>query len=403
MTTAFVVAVAVPAGLGWDFANFYDAGRRAAAGQIGDLYDPDSPIGGELPQGGLSYWSPPISAWFYAPLAGLEPRTALAVFKVQNVLAYVAAFFVLYSMNRRYAGESALEQWRFAALFVWLCLFFQPFWSVFRVGGQTTPTVLLLMVLALGAHRKECFVGSALLVVLAILVKPALVTGLAFLVLVSPWRFRILTAAWLGVAGLVSLAIAPWDLHMEFVHKMLGGAGRTFPWIWNSSLYVLVEASGLGQWASLGGKLAVVATFVVVVVKSRAAVLTAASRRHLEFVLAILFFLLISQTVWEHYLALLFVFLLDVTARARSFPAPAIRVVAAVFLCSLGQNIALMKPLGEMAESLPPAVTGLIVLGKCAPLLLTWWFLGRGWYSGYLNENGGARDGSTRVPDLHQL
>ncbi|MGH9854754.1 MAG: hypothetical protein ACREBD_33400, partial [Blastocatellia bacterium] len=64
-----VVGIMVPAGPGWDFANFYDTGRRVAAGQIGDLYNPDSLINGEKPQGGLGFYGAPISALLYAPLS----------------------------------------------------------------------------------------------------------------------------------------------------------------------------------------------------------------------------------------------------------------------------------------------------------------------------------------------
>lgn len=50
------VAVAVPAGHRWDFANFYDAGRRVAAGRIQDLYLAGSPIDGGPPQGVMAFW-----------------------------------------------------------------------------------------------------------------------------------------------------------------------------------------------------------------------------------------------------------------------------------------------------------------------------------------------------------
>ena len=69
-----IIGIVVPAGLGWDFANFYDTGRRVAAGQIQDLYNPKSLINGEQPQGTLAFWGTPISAWLYVPLSWLPPR-----------------------------------------------------------------------------------------------------------------------------------------------------------------------------------------------------------------------------------------------------------------------------------------------------------------------------------------
>ena len=46
-----ITGILVPAGLGWDFANFYDTGRRAAAGQLMTIYDPTATIAGQAPQG----------------------------------------------------------------------------------------------------------------------------------------------------------------------------------------------------------------------------------------------------------------------------------------------------------------------------------------------------------------
>src|SRR2546425_142205 len=63
-----LVGILVPAGPGWDFANFYDTGARVAAGQIGDLYDPFTEIAGKPPQGTMGFWGTPISAWLYWPL-----------------------------------------------------------------------------------------------------------------------------------------------------------------------------------------------------------------------------------------------------------------------------------------------------------------------------------------------
>src|SRR5687767_13195777 len=83
-----LVGIAVPAGLGWDFANFYDAGRRIAAGQVVDLYSPASPIAGQPPQGSTGFFGAPLSAVLYLPLAPFPARTALVLFKIQNALAF---------------------------------------------------------------------------------------------------------------------------------------------------------------------------------------------------------------------------------------------------------------------------------------------------------------------------
>lgn len=392
MALGWAVAVAVPAGLGWDFANFYDAGRRAAAGQIAELYQPDSPIRGQPPQGKLAFWSAPLSAWLYVPLAALEPETALITFKLQNVLAYAAAFFLLYLLHSPFAGPGVVGRWRFTALFAFLCLIYQPFWAVFRLGGQTTPTVLLLLVLALAAHMGGRVALSSLLVVIAVLIKPALITLLALLILLAGWRFLGWTALYGGIAAVLSLATAPWALHLAFMSKMLSGAGRTFPWPWNSSLAILVGPLPAG-WpqvtASLLLKAMVFVTFLHLIVRSRAHTWPPPARRHFHLLLAVLFFLLISATVWEHYLALLFLFLSYVVAQARAFPRPALFLVVAIFLLALGQNLIVVDALRHRFDFTSPIATAVVSLVKSGPLLLTLIFLwhhGRRWLDSYHME-----------------
>ncbi|MGH9901000.1 MAG: glycosyltransferase 87 family protein, partial [Pyrinomonadaceae bacterium] len=222
--------VVVPAGPGWDFANFYDTGRRVAAGQVTDIYDPETLIDGERPQGDMRFWGTPVSALLYAPLGYLQPLTALAVFKIQNTLALFAALVLLYLHNRKFVDDTPEAQWRFAALFAFLCLVFQPFWTIYRVGGQTTPTVFLLLVLGLLCHARSKVFLSALCVVAAVLIKPAFVTVLALLALISGLRFAGGTAVVLLASGLVSLATVGWAVHEDFLTLMLKGTSAPFPW-----------------------------------------------------------------------------------------------------------------------------------------------------------------------------
>ena len=140
-----IAGITVPAGLGWDFGNFYDAGRRVAAGQFADLYNPISQISGQPPQGSTGFFGTPLSALLYVPLAFFPARTALVLFKIQNVLAFAAVFILLLKFYRPFVSGTRLEFAQFNAIYAFLFLIFQPFWTIFRVGGQTTPTVLLLL------------------------------------------------------------------------------------------------------------------------------------------------------------------------------------------------------------------------------------------------------------------
>lgn len=382
-----LVGIAVPAGLGWDFANFYDAGRRVAAGQAADLFDPDSAIAGERPQGGLAFWSAPISAWLYAPLGPLAPETALVVFKLQNTLALFAALALLYAFSRRFESGDPAARGRFAALFAFACLLYQPLWTVYRVGGQTTPTVLLLLSLGLVCHVREQLGLSALCWVASVLIKPALAPALALLALLAGLRFALAAALALAAAGALSLAAMGWEIHVAFVRQLLGGAGATWPWPWNSSLYVPIESarSLLAQapdapvpaLAALTAalQLGVVALVALLAWSSRGEPWSAAARRHFQFQLALLFFLLVSTTVWEHYLSLLLPFLVYLVASRERLSRSARRVLVALFALAPAQNLIVTLFLRDHFGFESPPALAAISLFKSAPLLLTCWLL----------------------------
>jgi len=391
-----VVGIIVPAGPGWDFANFYDTGRRAAAGQIGDLYNPDSLINGEKPQGGLGFYGAPISALLYAPLSYFSPPWAMIVFKIQNTLACLAALALLYRHNRKFAEAAPAEQWQYAALFAAVSLLYQPFWTVYRVGGQTTPTVFLLLTLGLLGHVQSRLWLSAACMVAIVLIKPAFIFALVLLVFISGWRFFKATAVLLSLSILASVLILGWEAHEEFLGAMRRGSQTGYAWFYNSSLYVVAEnlkllAEPVGEQSStlkifmLGVKALVLATFGYLSWMSRARKWPRtwplkwpdAARRHFDFLLAITFCLLISQTVWEHYLAALFPLLAYILAARRQFNAGALALVGAIILLAIGQNLILINFLRAhfSFDSRPELV--LIGLFKSAPLLLTLIFLWR--------------------------
>jgi hypothetical protein len=379
------VAVAVPAGHRWDFANFYDAGRRVAAGRIQDLYLPGSPIDGGPPQGVMAFWGTPISAALYVPLGWFPPAAALVLFKIQNVAAYAVSLVLLFVFYRRFVPDSPLARARFGALFAFLCLIYQPFWTVFRVGGQTTPTVLLLFVLALVWHTQSRFWASAFCIVLATILKPALAPALALLLVISGLPFFINAAVWLAAAGVVSVLTMGWPVHAAFLSLMTGGVRDTFPWQFNSSLYVLIEHLRLalgtrGDTGFLrmllmalpsGLKLVLLATFAYLFLQSRRQRWPEAAQRHFHVLLAILFFILWSRTLWDHYLALLFVPLIYVVATRPYFSRGAMALIAGIFLLSIGQNLVLTEILHARLRLESPGALIAIALFKTGPLVLT--------------------------------
>lgn len=379
------VAIAVPAGHGWDFANFYDAGRRVATGRIQDLYAPGSPIDGAPPQGVMAFWGAPISAALYVPLGWFPPAAALVLFKIQNVAAYAVSLGLLFVFYRRFVSDWPEAQARFGALFAFLCLIYQPFWTVFRVGGQTTPTVLLLFVLALVWHTQSRYWASALCIVLATILKPALAPALALLLAISGLPFFIKTVVWLTAAGVLSLLTMGWPVHAAFLTLMTGGVRDTFPWHLNSSLYVLIEhlRLALGTRGETGFmrmlpmalptalKLVLLATFAYLFLQSRRQRWPEAARRHFHLLLAILFFVLWSRTLWDHYLALLFVPLIYVVATRQYFGRGAMALIAGIFLLSIGQNLVLTEILHSRLRLESPGALIAIALFKTGPLVLT--------------------------------
>lgn len=384
---AAMVGVVIPAGLGWDFANFYDTGRRAAAWQIADIYHPARLIAGAEPQGGLAFWGAPISALFYAPLGLFPAKWALMVFKLQNVLALFAGLWLLYWNNRRFAADSQLEQWKFAALFAGLVLLYQPFWTIYRVGGQTTPTVFLLFTIALTNYTKEKFHISAVSLVLALLIKPGFVFILLPLCLVSGWKFLRAVVFTSMVVGLVSILLLGWDIHAEFLQVMLQGMKNAYPWLYNSSLYVTAENLRLLAVPPVDVRLLAVPVMMVKLAMvllfgwlfwlSRKENWTKPAQRHFDFLMAITFCLMFSQTVWEHYLGVLFILLAYLVAIGRRFSSATVILLAAIFAASLGQNIVLVNVLSSRFsfDSIPELIA--IGLLKSSPLWLTLIFLVR--------------------------
>lgn len=386
--TGCLIALFVPAGLGWDFANFYDAGRRVAAGQYEDLYHRERLIAGQAPQGDMDFWGVPLSAVIYAPLSLFPPETALVLFKVQNILAYGLALALLFLHLRPLVGDGVLARWRFAAAFGLAALLYQPFWTVFRVGGQATSFVFLLCVVGLWAHSKGRFAWSSLVLAIVVMIKPALVLALVFLLLLSPLRFWWITAVYALLLGSLSLLLFGLDLHVELARKLIGGAAWIPPWKDNSSIYILFEH--LRQWAApaSGGwvaatltwavrlvKVAVFATLLAVFRSSRNEQLPDQGRRRFTFDLALLFFLLFSNSVWEHYLALLFPFLALLLASREVLKSRAFAILVAILALSVLQNLIVSRFLvGSFAFDTLPALL-LAVAYKSAPLWLVWFLL----------------------------
>jgi hypothetical protein len=333
----------------------------------------------------MAFWGTPVSAWLYAPLSYVPPHWALVLFKIQNTLACYAALWLLYIHNRQFVDPTPVAQAKFAALFAFLSLLYQPLWTVYRVGGQMTPTTLLLFALGLLSYTQQRLWIAMGALILATLIKPTLSIALFFLMLVSGGQCFGITLALLAGVSLLSLLSMGWSLHVEFLTVLLHGFRSSFPWFYNSSLYVPLEnVRLLSEVGSSGAvrdvvcgvietsiKIGVLATFVYLM-RQRSVLREAhRARRHFNFLMAVACSLLLPQTIWEHYLALLFVCLAYVVASSRHFSREARLIIAGIFVLSLGQNLIVVNMLREYLrfDSLPLLL--MIGLFKSGPLWLT--------------------------------
>ncbi len=373
-----VIGILVPAGLGWDFGNFYEAGHLVAVGQVEDLYRPDRATGIRPSTGHMRFWSAPLAAAFLAPLSLMQPTTALIVFKIQNTIALILALALLYVHCRRFVDP--VRRGDFAAAFATLCLLYQPFWTIFRVGGQTTPTVFLLLVIALFCYTESRLLASASLLVVIAMIKPTFAVMCLFLACVAGSSFVVALMVALAIGGLLSIATMGWAVHQEFLAVLIEGTRMSRSWVYNSSLYVPLEnlrlLSTAGPWNSAFAfsewalRIIVVAVFAILLRRSRREQWPASARRHFEFLMAICFWLLTSQLLWEHYLSVLFLPLAYFIAMFGVFSRRARILVAAIFVMALGQNLILVQYVSSHLQI--ESVTGLIAAGvlKAAPLIL---------------------------------
>ena len=233
--------ILVHRGLGLDFANFYDAGRKAKAGEFGSLYDPFATIAGEPPFGNMTFFSLPFTSYFYWPLAQMGPVNAAIAFKVFSAGSIFAGLGLLYRHYRAFAGQDDRAQALYFALFWVFAMFFQPFWTVFQIGGQTTPFLFLLFVLGLLAFEREYYITTAVLMGLIVCIKPAFGPGAVLLFLFAPSRFRISALVLGATVFAMSLLLLGWSPHQAFLDLMREESTKVPQPVFNSNMFAWVE------------------------------------------------------------------------------------------------------------------------------------------------------------------
>jgi hypothetical protein len=388
----------VNAGTGWDFANFYDAGHKVVAGQIEDLYNDTALIAGQPPQGQMAFYGTPLSAVLYTPLAWMSPAKALVAFKIQNALALFAGLWLLYRCYSPLARKAGVGQAEYRGLFLLAALLFQPFWTVYRVGGQTMPTVFLGLVLALGWFVSGRSLAAAICLVVVAAIKPAFTLMLLPLVALSGLRFLAQTALAGAAAASLSILAMGWSTHQSFLTHL--AAGKVSPWLYNSSLTVVFDNLRLAgvntPWVTAGAmavRLAAAALVIAVLLGSRRLLPSRAARQHFLFLMSIAFGLFLMPVVWEHYLSVLFIpiaYLLACFPQLKTFDRS---MVALICLACLTQNLILTLWLNSQFN--PQSIPALLAAGlyKSVPLVgfavLLWRY--RQWPASAVRNYAGAR------------
>ena len=293
-------------------------------------------IAGQPPLGNMTFYSAPLTAWIYAPMASLPPRAAMLAFKAAGTLALALALVLVYR-GLAPRGDSDRRD-RFFLLFALSVLCFQPFWTIYRVGGQTTPFVLLFMVTGMTAALAGRMAAAALLCAAAVLIKPVLAPAAILIFLLSDNRFR----ATALIAGALSLGLSLWlfgpDLHAEFL-TLLGDETRKLliPTL-NSAAFSFLEPLFVGAGAYTQGgdappalasgltvlRLAAASGLIFGLWHLLRAGLSAATRTWVVWSAGLILALVLSPVVWAHYLgfafpalALLLAVRLDLPGRAR--------------------------------------------------------------------------------------
>jgi hypothetical protein len=378
------LAVANIRGIKLDFANYYDVGQKAAAGEFDGLFDPFATIAGQPPFGNMSFLGAPLTAYLYIPLTWMDPRTGVHVFKAAGALAQFAGLFLIWREVRHLAGSDRKDRGTLFALFAWSALLFQPMHAIFVVGGQTTPFAFLFAVLGWLAFRRDRMVWAALSLCAAVILKPGF--GIAAIILFcwSADRFRI-AAALAGVAFVgASALVLGFDINLDFFAQTKTEAGFVqAPWM-NSNPFGWVEALFVppqdflidtlrAPWLDgllLSLRVCTVGLVVLFTALTAQRIEDPTERRSVIYTGALLSALVFSPTVWSHYLMLLMPWIATLLAVARRLPVLARLALAGVILSSVFQNFRVVTRLEAWTGFDSQAEILAIGLAKSLPLLL---------------------------------
>ncbi|MGR3762376.1 glycosyltransferase family 87 protein (plasmid) [Roseobacteraceae bacterium NS-SX3] len=376
-------------GLHFDFANYYDTGRKVLLGQYGDLYNEFALIGGQPPFGNMTFAAAPLSAFLYTPLALFPPYVSAVLFKLAGTLCLYAGLILLYRHLAR-TLVAADQRPLFFAMFAVAAMIYMPFWTVYWVGGQTTPVLFLLMVLALRGRARGRSLGPAIALVAAAFMKPVLAPGGLFLLAVSDTRFRLALAAAIAVFTALSFAIFGTGPHLQLADMVLSKASPLQQPEYNSNMFAWIEplfsrASDYTEGRPVPGGIMI----LNLVLKTAAAAALAAlyallvksspsQELHRQFAIMLGAFiaLILAPVVWAHYLAFLFPLLAVALATARQYPPRVLALAWAAIATAFFQHLFIVRRIMTLEIHGNDSWEGMMLISavKSTPMILTFMF-----------------------------
>ena len=232
-----------------------------------------------------------------------------------------------------------------------------PFWQIYWIGGQTTPMVLLLLLIALILYGKGQAALPAAVLVLAVAIKPFLAPGLVLLLILAETRLRLALVVIGSVVAAISVLAVGIEPHMAFVRKILSESDQLQAPQLNSNMLSWIEPlllsiadyetlksmpSGL-KLMTIALRLLLVGVLIALYIRLRRASVPGMAKRHFLFIIAIFTALIVTPVAWAHYLSFLFIVPMFVFANGAHFPKWAKIFAAAMIVISVFQHPFFLK------------------------------------------------------------
>jgi putative flippase GtrA len=276
------------------------------------------------------------------------------LFKLGNAASIVLTIIIVHHLLIQYVPPEKRADF---SMRIWaVALIFQPFWTVFRVGGQVSPTILLLFCIGLALHlyARPAFAAACLAVI--VLIKPVFLPGALFLAIAGGTRFFVsCMAAGLAIAA-VSIGLFGVELHLEFFERVRSESSQVWPGYYNSAItspidhllgvncseegYCLRSPALLYGGFVLRGAAAAIVIFAFIRAARHA---PKDARLILMWIVGAIAPIIFTPVAWAHYLTVLFPLLALAIAFIDRLSVAARAIIGTIVVVSILQNLILVR------------------------------------------------------------